>query len=53
VKKFLRRLELIKTNVETSRNDLPATHDTFRRKQDVKCGWIVWFTSLCNAYRYF
>ena len=29
--KFLRRLELINTNVETARNDLPITHDTFRR----------------------
>jgi len=31
VNKFLRRLELINTNVETARNDLPITHDTFRR----------------------
>jgi len=29
-------LELINTNVETARNDLPIIHDTFRRKQDVK-----------------
>jgi len=38
VNKFLRRLELINTNVETARNDLPIIHDTFRRKQDVKLG---------------
>jgi len=35
VNKFLRRLELIKTNVETARNDLPIIHDTFRKKQDL------------------
>jgi len=32
--KFFPRLELISTNVETARNDLPVVHDTFRRKQD-------------------
>jgi len=30
MKKFLRRLELINTNVETDRNDLPIFPDTFR-----------------------
>jgi len=34
--KFFMRLELINTNVETARNDLPTIYDTFRRKQDVK-----------------
>jgi len=34
--KFFMRLELINTNVDTARNDLPVIHDTFRRKQDVK-----------------
>ena len=34
--KFLRRLELINTNVETARNDLPIIHDTFYKKLDVK-----------------
>jgi len=32
VNKFLRRLELINTNRETARNDLPIIHDTFRTK---------------------
>jgi len=27
---------LLYTNVETARNDVPITHDTFRRKSDVK-----------------
>ena len=31
--KFLGWLELINTNVETGRNDLPIIHDTFRRKK--------------------
>jgi len=30
--KFFVRLELINTNLETARNDLPTIHDTFRRK---------------------
>jgi len=29
---FPRRLQLINTNVETARNVLPITYDTFRKK---------------------
>jgi len=36
VNKFLRQIELINTNVETARYDLPTIHDTFRRKY-VRC----------------
>jgi len=42
--KFFMRLELIETNVETARNDLPIIHDIFRRKQDVK--------AVFNKFRY-
>ena len=32
MKKFLRQIGLINTNVETARNVLPIIHDTFGRK---------------------